>query len=374
MEDYLGKDIKKLGFGLMRLPMNGDEIDIEQTKLMVDEFIAKGFTYFDTAYVYGENGASEKAMKAAVVDRYPREMLQLTSKLPIWCCEKKEDMQKVFDTSLERTGAGYFDFYLQHSLDKEKLAKLDEFGAWDFVAELKKKGLVKHMGFSFHDTADVLDEILTKHPEQEFVQLQINYCDWESDSVQSRKCYEVARKHHKPVVIMEPVRGGSLAELTPEIETMFREKNPGMSTASWAIRFAASLDGVITVLSGMSNREQMRDNLSYMEEFQPLGDEERATLEKAADILRNTPSVPCTGCKYCVEGCPMSIKIPDFFRVYNQRTIYGNMTMPQNRYNELLKESGKPADCIACGQCESVCPQHIAISELMPKVAAEFDR
>ena len=374
MEDYLGKDIKKLGFGLMRLPMNGDEIDIEQTKLMVDEFIAKGFTYFDTAYVYGENGASEKAMKAAVVDRYPREMLQLTSKLPIWCCEKKEDMQKVFDTSLERTGAGYFDFYLQHSLDKEKLAKLDEFGAWDFVAELKKKGLVKHMGFSFHDTADVLDEILTKHPEQEFVQLQINYCDWESDSVQSRKCYEVARKHHKPIVIMEPVRGGSLAELTPEIETMFRETNPGMSTASWAIRFAASLDGVITVLSGMSDREQMRDNLSYMEEFFPLSDGERATLEKAADILRNTPSVPCTGCKYCVEGCPMTIKIPDFFWTYNQRTIYGNVTMPQNRYNELIKEGGKPADCIACGQCESVCPQHIAISELMPRVAAEFDK
>lgn len=372
--DYLGKDIKKLGFGLMRLPTaeNG-EIDIEQTKFMVDKFISKGFTYFDTAYVYGENGASEKAMKAAVVDRYPREMLQLASKLPIWCCETAEDMQKIFDTSLERTGAEYFDFYLQHSLGKSSLKKLDEFGAWDFVKKQKEKGLVKHMGFSFHDTADVLDEILTAHPEQEFVQLQINYNDWENDSVQSRKCYEVARKHNKPVIIMEPVRGGSLAVLTPEIQNIFKKINPDMSIASWAIRFAASLDGIITVLSGMSDTEQMDDNLSYMEEFRPLSDEEREAVAKAADILRNTPTIPCTACKYCVEGCPMKINIPEIFSCFNRMTVYGNPDGAKNRYSQIIESSGKCSDCISCGQCEGVCPQHINITEKLKTISEKFD-
>lgn len=371
--DYLGKEIKKLGFGLMRLPMIGENIDIEQTKIMVDEFISKGFTYFDTAYVYGENGASEKAAKAALVDRYPRESFQLASKLPIWCCETKEDMQKVFDISLERTGAGYFDYYLNHSLSKDKLKKLDDLGAWDFVAEMKKKGLVRHMGFSFHDTADVLDELLTAHPEQEFVQLQINYNDWESESVQARKCYEVARKHGKPIIIMEPVRGGALAELTDEIQSLFRSVRPEMSVASWAIRFAAGLDGVITVLSGMSDIEQMRDNLSYMTEFEPLNETEMAAVEKAADILRNTPTVPCTNCKYCVEGCGVKINIPELFKVYNRRSVYGSRAQTQNRFDEIVSQSGKPSDCVACGQCEGVCPQHIEIISLLEKISQEFE-
>lgn len=372
--DYLGRDIKKLGFGLMRLPRKDGKIDIEQTKQMADMFISKGFTYFDTAYVYGENGESEKAMREAVVERYPREMLQLASKLPVWCCKTKEDMQKVFETSLERTGAQYFDFYLQHSLDREKLKKLDELGAWEFVSELKKQGYVKHMGFSFHDTAEVLDEILTKHPEQEFVQLQINYNDWESDTVQSRKCYETARKHGKPVIIMEPVRGGSLAVLTPEIQNIFKEVNPGMSVASWAIRFAASLDGIITVLSGMSCIEQMRDNISYMEEFKPLGEEERKAVEKAAEILRSTPTVSCTGCKYCVDGCPMKISIPDIFSAYNKLKVYGNKEFTKKQYDETTAGKGKASDCIQCGQCESVCPQHINIIETLKEASEAFDK
>lgn len=367
------ENIKKLGFGLMRLPMNGEDIDIEQTKQMVDEYMAKGFTYFDTAYVYGENGASEKAAKAAIVDRYPRESFLLASKLPIWCCETTEDMQKVFDISLERTGAGYFDFYLNHSLSKDKLDKLEKFGAWDFVADMKKKGLVKHMGFSFHDSAEVLDEILTKHPEQEFVQLQINYNDWESESVQARKCYEVAKKHGKPIIIMEPVRGGALAELTDEIQGIFRKVRPDMSIASWALRFAANLEGVITVLSGMSDLGQLRDNISFMQNVEPFSSEEEEAVKKVADILANTPTVPCTSCKYCTEGCPVHINIPDLFKVFNRRTVYGCKEQTANRYNEIISDSGKPSECIACGQCESVCPQHIDIIAQLEKVSAQFN-
>ncbi len=366
------ESIKKLGFGLMRLPQNGDKIDIEQTKIMVDEFLEKGFTYFDTAYVYGENGASEKASKAALVDRYPREKYQLASKLPIWCCETKDDLQKVFDTSLTRCGVEYFDFYLNHSLSKDKLDKLDELGAWDFVTEMKNQGKVKHMGFSFHDSAEVLDEILTKHPEQEFVQLQINYHDWENDDVQSRKCYEVARKHGKPIIIMEPVRGGALAELTEEIQGIFKSVRPDMSVASWALRFCANLEGVITVLSGMSNTEQMRDNLSFMAELEPFSDEEAATVKKVADILANTPTIPCTSCKYCTEGCPVNINIPEFFKVFNRRTVYGAKEQTQKRFNEIAKDGGSPADCISCGQCENVCPQHINIIEQLKAVSKEF--
>ena len=370
---FLGENIKKLGFGLMRLPMLGSEIDIEQTKVMVDEFLANGFTYFDTAYVYGENGASEKAAKAALVDRHPRESYQLASKLPIWCCETAEDMQKVFDVSLERTGAGYFDYYLNHSLSADKLDKLETLGAWDFVAEMKKKGLVRHMGFSFHDTADVLDELLTKHPEQEFVQLQINYNDWESESVQARKCYEVARRHGKPVIIMEPVRGGALAELTEECQNVFKAVNPDMSMASWALRFAADLEGVITVLSGMSDTNQMRDNISFMKDLKPLDDAEKAAVWKVADILSSTPTIPCTNCKYCVEGCPVSINIPELFKVYNRRAVYGAREQTANRYNEITRNGGKASECIACGQCEGVCPQHIEIISLLEKIKGEFE-
>lgn len=370
---YLGEDIKKLGFGLMRLPMNGNETDIEQTKIMVDEFMARGFTYFDTAYVYGEDGASEKAAKAAVVDRYPREAFQLADKLPIWFCETKEDMQKVFDISLERTGAGYFDYYLQHSLSKDKLQKLDDFGAWDFVAGLKKKGLVKHMGFSFHDTADVLESILEAHPEQEFVQLQINYNDWESESVQARKCYEVARRHGKPVIIMEPVRGGSLAVLTDEVQNVFKAVHPDKSIASWAIRFAASLEGVITVLSGMSDFAQMCDNLDTTAQPITLTDEEKNALDTAAEILRNTPTIPCTGCKYCVENCPSAINIPELFKIHNQLKVYGNIDATKTRYNDRTNDGGKASACIECGQCESVCPQHIEIISLLKGVAEEFE-
>ena len=281
MEKYLGESIPKLGFGLMRLPMNGEKIDVEQTKKMVDKFISEGFCYFDTAYGYND-GASEAAAKEALVDRYPREKFLLATKLPAWAGAKsREEAEQMFYTSLERTGAGYFDFYLLHNLGEERTHFFDDYDIWNFLQERKKEGLIRHLGFSMHDKADVLDRILTEHPEMEFVQLQINYADWEDPTIESRKCYEVARKHGKPVIIMEPVKGGTLANPPKEVTDILKTADAEASPSSWAIRFAASLDGVITVLSGMSNMEQMEDNTSYMKEFAPLSEDEQKVIAKA---------------------------------------------------------------------------------------------
>ena len=372
MEKYLGEKIKKLGFGLMRLPMKGKEVDIEHTKKMVDKFIDAGFTYFDTAYVYID-GKSESITKEVLVDRYPRESFQLATKMTIWVTEQKEDVERIFNEQLERTGAGYFDFYLLHALDREKLEKLENFDVWNFVKQKKEEGKIKHYGFSFHDDAETLDKILTDHPDVEFVQLPINYIDWESKDVQSRKCYEVCRKHNKPVIIMEPVKGGSLATLAPEASKVFKEANPDMSVASWAIRFAASLDGVITVLSGMSSEEQANDNISYMKDFKPLSDDERNTIDNVVEIMKSIPTVPCTGCKYCVDGCPMSINIPKIFKVLNHNTVYQNTETCKARYNEIVKDSGKASDCIECRRCETVCPQHIEIPRFLSDAQEIFE-
>ena len=277
----LGENIPKLGFGLMRLPMIGEEVDIEQTKEMVDLFMQAGFTYFDTAYGY-LGGKSEEAVKTAIVDRYPRDSFTIATKLPAWAGAKTaEEAKEMFFTSLRRTGAGYFDFYLLHNLGGERTTKFDEYGIWEFVQEQKAKGLIKHLGFSMHDSAEALDKVLTEHPEVEFVQLQINYADWDSTSVQSRLCYETARRHGKPVVIMEPVKGGSLANLPESVAKVFKAAEPDSSIASWALRYAASLDGLVTVLSGMSTVDQMKDNLSVMKGFTKLNDQQMAVIEEA---------------------------------------------------------------------------------------------
>ncbi len=371
-EKYLGENIKKLGFGLMRLPMKGEEIDIEQTKRMADTFMAKGFTYFDTAYVY-IGGKSEVALKEAVVDRYPRESFQCATKLPLWDFKEPAEMEKVFEESLSRAGLTYYDFYLLHAMDHEKVKKADALDAWGFMKRLKAEGRAKHIGFSFHDSADVLDEILAAHPEMEFVQLQINYADWEDENVQSRKCYEVARKHQKPVIIMEPVKGGSLATMPPQVQQVFQKANPNASVPSWAVRYAASLEGVITVLSGMSNEEQLNDNTSYMENFQPLSDQERGTVSQVVDILRTIPTIPCTKCKYCVDGCPQKINIPGIFAAMNTLTLYNNEAGAKRSYENSVKEGGKASDCIQCGSCEAHCPQHIEIIETLKKAAAALE-
>lgn len=372
--ELLGEKIKKLGFGLMRLPMKDKDIDIEQTKQMVDLFLEKGFTYFDTAYGYN-NGESEKAIKAALVDRYPRERYQLATKLPAWAGAKTaEEAQNMLQTSLERTGAGYFDFYLLHNLGPGRTEAFDNFGIWDFLAKKKAEGVIKHLGFSIHAKADYLDEILTKHPEMEFVQLQINYADWENDTIQSRACYEVARRHGKPIIIMEPVKGGALAGLPEEIADIFKKAEPEASLASWAIRFCASLEGVITVLSGMSSLEQMRDNLSYMEELKPLTTSELALVEKARQALADIPRVPCTDCKYCVKDCPANIAIPGVFEAVNDYLVFKNLKRSKGEYAWATMKNAKASECIECGQCESVCPQSIKIIDELAKAAELFEK
>ncbi len=375
MDKYLGESIPKLGFGLMRLPIKDDVIDMEQMKKMVDRFLEEGFCYFDTAYGY-HNGESEKAIKEALVDRYPREKYLLATKLPAWAGAKsKEEAEQMFYTSLERTGAGYFDFFLLHNLGEGRSHYFDDYDIWSFLAERKKEGLIKHLGFSMHDKADVLDEILSAHPEMEFVQLQINYADWEDPTIESRKCYEVARKHGKPVIIMEPVKGGTLANPPKEVADVLKQANPTASPSSWAIRFAASLDGIITVLSGMSNLEQMEDNLSYMKAFAPLSEEERKAVEKAREIYNSFPKVPCTACAYCMKGCPQNIAIYGSFQAYNISSMYGDLKSARNKYTWNTDGQGrkKASACISCGKCEQVCPQHIAIREELKKVAETLE-
>lgn len=374
MERYLGENTPKLGFGLMRLPKLSDgSIDIEQTKQMVDLFMDAGLTYFDTAYVY-DGGESEKAAKAALVDRYPRESYTLCTKLCAWMGANDEKSAKQqFYTSLERTGAGYFDYYLLHALQRNNYKVYDEYHIWDFAKEQKAKGLIKNYGFSFHADSELLEELLTDHPDVDFVQLQINYADWENPGVEARACWEIARKHGKPITIMEPVKGGALADPVPEVQNILKSANPDVSFASWAIRFAASLDGIITVLSGMSNIQQMEDNLSYMKNFKPLDEAEQAVIRRAQAALNGDASVPCTACHYCTDGCPMNIPIPEIFTVKNRQR--GNEAFRGVREYTIATEGrGKASDCIECGQCQNACPQQIEVMKHLKDCVAQFEQ
>ena len=359
MADYFERETSKLGFGLMRLPKKGLGTDIEQMKQMVDLFMEAGFTYFDTAYVYM---GSEAAAKKALVNRYPRDAYTLATKLNAFIMAPTEKAaKKQFYTSLERTGAGYFDYYLLHALMDNNYTKYEKFHLWDFVQEQKAKGLIKHLGFSFHAGPQLLDKLLTEHPEVDFVQLQLNYADWENPSVQSRANYEVARKHGKPIVVMEPVKGGNLADPPAEVKKLFMDYHSDMSCASWAIRFAASLEGVITVLSGMSNVEQMKDNLSYMKSFQPLNEEEQRIIQQAQRILGHSAAIPCTACHYCTEGCPKQIPIPEIFSARNKKLANGQALQAAEDYHKAIDGKGAASDCIRCRQCENACPQHLPI-------------
>ena len=374
---YLGESTPKLGFGLMRLPMAGsdpmhDAVRLDLVEAMADLFLAKGFTYFDTAYVYG-GGRSETAFRDAVVRRHPRSAFQLADKLPLWTAKSHGDLRPLFDTSLERTGAGYFDYYLLHSLDAATYELTEKYDAWRFLQELKSEGKILHAGFSFHDSAEVLDRILTAHPETEFVQLQINYADWENAEVQSRLCYETARRHGKPVIVMEPVRGGFLADMNDESVRIFKGAAPESSVASWALRYAASLEGIITVLSGMSTLEQVVDNTDVMATFQPLDEAERAVVARVVEVISKTPTIPCTDCKYCIEGCPSKIPIPDVLSLLNDVATYGKPVSAKIVYGMVTREGGKASACTACGACEGICPQHIGIIHHMEVATATLE-
>ena len=363
MSEDFAKNTPKLGFGLMRLPNKGIGKDIRQISRMVDMFMEAGFTYFDTAYVYP---GSENAIRKALVERYPRESFTLADKMNAFIMAPTEKAaKKQFLTSLERTGAGYFDYYLLHSLMDNNYKKYEKFHLWEYCRQLKEEGKIRRFGFSFHGTPELLEQLLAEHPEVDFIQLQINYADWERKSVSSRANYEISRRHNVPVTIMEPVKGGALADPPKEVKKLFDEYAPGQSYASWAIRYCASLDGILTVLSGMSNTDQMQDNLSYMRNFQPLNSDEMKIIQEAQRIMGNSSAIPCTACSYCTKGCPQEIRIPDIFAAANLQLANGQILQARKAYAEAAPEGHRPTDCIKCRQCEQACPQHLPITDYL---------
>ena len=346
---------KNFGFGCMRLPMVGDKVDIPQTTKMVDTFLARGFNYFDTAHGY-IGGQSETALKECLTSRHPRESYILTNKLSGNFFKTSEEIRPLVRQQLDACGVEYFDFFLMHALDLKGHQRYLDLHCYDIAQELKAEGKIRHMGISFHDTADVLDKILTDRPDIEIVQIQYNYVDYSDPIIQSRQCYEVCRKHNKPVIVMEPVKGGSLVNLPQKALDLMKD-----CAASYAIRFAADPENMVMVLSGMSTQEQMEDNLRYMEDYQHLTQEDKEIIEKVRTIYQGQHRIPCTACRYCVDGCPAGIPIPDLFAAFNE--------FRQEKRTE-TEGFAKAADCVECGQCEDICPQHLHIRELLKDVAA----
>ena len=376
MENYLGKNTPKLGFGLMRLPTipggTDKDIDIELVKKMVDLFIERGYTYFDTAFMY-HGGMSEEALREAVVKRYPRDKYTVTDKMPLWDIKGRDDYEKIFQTQLQRTGLEYFDYYFLHGIGEGRTQMLDETGGWEYMKELKERGLVKHIGFSFHSPAACLDEILAAHPEVELVQLQINYVDWESETVQARQCYEVAMKYNVPVTNMEPIRGGALAGMHPDVMQVIKDYDADKSAAYWALRFCKSLDGLIAILSGMSNLEQVEENTRIMADMPALEDADREMLGRVIEKLESLPTIPCTGCKYCITNCPQNINTPGIIGLLNEYNKYQALQANKRSYGMMTGMGGKASSCVECRSCEDHCPQNIKIIDILKKAADLFE-
>ena len=374
--DFMGINLEKmpkLGFGLMRLPETGGEIDIERVKTMVDKYMNAGMNYFDTAYVY-HSGKSEVAAREALVKRYPRESFLLATKLPGWEMKCKEDRDRIFDEQCQRAGVDYFDFYLLHSIEEgNNYVSYEKYDCFNWGLKMKEAGRIKHFGFSFHGSPELLDKLTDEHPEMEFVQIQLNYLDRTNPVVRSQKLYDILHKKKIPMIIMEPVRGGMLAAMAPELEAKFKAARPNDSVASWALRYCGSLEGVVTILSGMSTEEQMDDNIKTFLNFEPVSAAEMKIIDEVTDKILSIPQIGCTACKYCVDGCPTKISIPDVFRTINTLRRYPNDWRAKNFYSALAARSAKASDCVSCGQCESVCPQHLPIIKLMQEAAEILD-
>ena len=368
--------MKKLGFGMMRLPVldanDPKSVDVPQVCRMVDTFLSRGFCYFDTAYMY-HGFQSENVVREALVKRHPRESFLLASKLPSMHLKKEGDQERIFAEQLEKCGVEYFDYYLLHSLHAGNYPTAEKFDSFAYVSRLKAEGKVRNMGLSFHDSAELLDKILTEHPEVDFVQIQLNYLDLDNPRIQSRACHEVCLKHGKPIIVMEPVKGGLLANLSPAAKSILEQADPKMSTASWAIRYAAGCENVFMVLSGMSNEAQLFDNMSYMENFVPLNDSELALLPEVVKAIYADIAVDCTACRYCVEGCPQGIEIPKCFALYNEAKHGGDPDEQKAAYRALTLDHGAASSCVRCGKCQKICPQHIRIVEALRKVAELFE-
>ena len=363
---------KNFGFGFMRLPMNGDEVDLEETKQMVDAFLDAGFNYFDTAHGYIQ-GKSETALKACLTSRYPRDKYILTNKLSGGFFKTEADIRPLFESQLEACGVDYFDFYLMHAQGEGCYPHYKKCRAYETAFELKKEGKVRHVGISFHDRAEFLEQILTEYPEIEVVQIQFNYVDYDDLAVQSRRCYEVCRKYNKPVLVMEPVKGGNLVNLPEEAKAVLENLHGG-SPASYAIRFAAGFPGMMMVLSGMSSLRQMQDNISFMRDFKPLNEQEMEAIRQVQEIFKTKNLIPCTACRYCTDGCPQHISIPDLFAVMNTKQIHHDWNADYY-YDDVYTGPGRKAsDCLKCGKCEKVCPQHLPIRQLLEDVAKEFEK
>ena len=362
---------KKLGFGFMRLPKNSDgTFDMPLVCKMVDAFMERGFNYFDTAYVYE---GSEKALSEALVQRYPRQSYTIADKLPVVAIDSKDKLEEFFSETMSRLGVDYIDYYLVHGINGKLNEKAEQLGAWEFIAGKKAQGIVRHMGFSFHGEPEDLEKILDRHPEAEFVQLQINYLDWESDDVKSKQCYEVVRRHNLPVMIMEPVKGGMLCAPESPVTEILRKYNPSASVASWAIRFAASLEGVHVCLSGMNSMEQILDNMSVCDNLRPLDSGEMAVIDKAVRTIRSIPRIQCTGCEYCVKGCPQKIHIPTMMDVYNSYLVYKSTVNSQHVYQMMTRSGGLASSCVQCRSCEEHCPQHLHIVDVVSEVAKIYE-